>query len=133
MIHSTLRRQKHHRCRRAFTLVEVMATLVLLAIVLPAAMEGIALATRTVGNARDRMEAASLAETKLAEMVAAESWRDGDGSGDFGDEWPQYAWSAEVSDWEESILYLLTVRVDWTRRGQDRWVALSTLVYAGDD
>ena len=133
MIHCQAKRQRHPCRRQAFTLVEVMATLVLLAIVLPVAMEGVSLATRTVGNARDQIEAASLAETKLGEIVAAEAWRNGNLSGDFGEEWPQYGWSSEVSDWDGTILRLLTVRVGWTRSGKERSVALGMLVYAGEE
>ena len=54
----------HRECRRqaAFTLVEVLATLALIAIVLPVAMNGISLATAAAGVAKQQMEAASLAE-----------------------------------------------------------------------
>ena len=117
--------------RRAFTLVEVMATLVLLAVILPVAMKGIALAVRTAGVARERMEATALAETKLGELLATEAWRNGPLGGDFGAERPQYDWTAEVSDWEGSVLRLLTLRVEWISRGQMRIVALSTIVYTG--
>jgi len=119
--------------RRGFTLVEVLATLVLLAVILPVAMRGIALDTRTAADARDRAEAASLAETKLSELLSSGAWQSGEQSGDFGADWPQYAWKVEVSDWEGSTLKLLSVRVEWTSRGQQRNASVSTLVYTGEN
>ncbi len=118
--------------RRAFTLVEVLATLALVAIILPVAMKGISLAISTAGLARQRMEAASLAETKLAELLATGAWEDGNPSGDFGSEWPDYSWTAEVREWEGITLQQVDVRVEWTARGKERSITLTTLAYAGD-
>ena len=118
---------------RAFTLVEVLATLVLVAIILPVAMGGISLATSMAGLAKQRLEAASLAETKLAELMATGEWLGGDLSGDFGPERPEYRWYAEAHDWEEDTVRLLDVRVEWTSRGNDRSVTLTTLADAGTE
>lgn len=121
-------------CPRAgFTLVEVLAALVLLAAILPVAMQGISLATRTTGAARDRMVAASLAETTLNEIVASGAWKDGELSGDWGEEWPDYRWSSEVEDWGEDNLRRLEVHVYWDERQGRRSVTLSTLVYGGGE
>ena len=51
--------------RRGFTLVEVLATLVLLGIILPIAMRGVSMAMAAASNARRTAEATSLAEAKL--------------------------------------------------------------------
>ena len=123
----------HAPCRprtphAAFTLVEVLATLVLVAIILPVAMRGISLATAAAGHARRQVEAGALAETKMAELVATDGWQDSDLSGDFGDEHPAYRWSAEVGDRDEATLRQLDVHVTWTARGAERSVTLSTLV-----
>ena len=124
--------QSGHR-REAFTLVEVLATLALVAIILPVAMKGIAIATAMAGTAKQQMEAASLAETALAEILATEAWQEGELSGDFGTDWPQYRWTARVRDWEETTLRRVDVTVHWTRRGRERSFSLTTLVYSGDD
>ena len=118
--------------QRAFTLVEVLATLALVAIILPVAMEGISLATTMAGVAKQKMEAASLAETTLAELLATGAWQNGDLSGDFGPEQPQYHWIAEVRDWEGTTLRRMDVHVQWTARGRERSVTLTTLVYTGN-
>jgi general secretion pathway protein I len=117
----------------AFTLVEVLAALVLLAIILPVAMRGISLATRTAGAARNRTVAASLAQTTLNELVLSSEWQEGDLSGDYGDEWPAYSWASEVQTWEESNLRRLDVRVEWASGEQVRSVTLSTLVQSREE
>lgn len=115
----------------AFTLVEVLATLTLVAIILPVAMKGISLAITASGEARRRLEASSLAEANLAELLAAGEWQGTDLSGDFGEARPDYRWHAEVSDWDNAALKQVTVHVEWTSRGNRREVAVTTLVYSG--
>jgi type II secretory pathway pseudopilin PulG len=118
--------------RRAFTIVEVLATLTLAAIILPVAVHGILLCLATASNARQQAQAASLAQSKLAELVATGELYDAEMSGDFGEDLPEYTWAAQVNEWEEdSRLVQVDVAVLWTRRGQQRHVALSTLVYMG--
>lgn len=115
----------------AFTIIEVLATLVLTAIVLPAVVAGISLSLATAGYARQRTEAAWLAQSKLAELVAAGELHDSQLSGDFGPDWPAYRWSAQVNQWEDDKLLQLDVSVSWTRRSRERSVTLTTLVYEG--
>ena len=119
------------RHRAAFTLVEVLATLVLAAIILPVAMRGISLATAAAGEARRQMEAASLAEAKLAELRVTGGWQGADLSGDCGPDSPEYRWTADVRDWEGTTIRQLAVRVEWTARETQRAVTLTTLVYTG--
>ena len=117
------------RCAiRGFTLVEVLATLVLVAVILPVAMRGVSLCLAVVGDARHKVEAATLAEAKLAELVATDGWQDADLSGDFGDDWPDYAWSADVTERDETAVRQLDLRVAWHARGADRSINLTTLV-----
>ena len=121
------------RIRRAFTIVEVLATLTLAAIILPVAVRGILLCLATAGHARQQAQAASLAQTKLDELVATGDLYDVEMEGDFGEELPGFTWAAQVDEWEEDPrLVQVDVAVIWTRRGQQRHVTLSTLVYMGD-
>ena len=119
------------RRRRAFTLVEVLATLALAAIVLPSVVHGVLLCMATAEHARDQAQAASLAQSKLAELIAEGDIQDAQMSGDFGDDFPRFAWTAEVNQWQDSHLAEVDVAVTWTSRGQQRQVDLSTLVYTG--
>ena len=125
------RRTGPGRRLRAFTIVEVLATLTLAAIVLPAVVHGILLCLATAGHARDQARAASLAQSKLAEIVAAAELYDSEMNGDFGEELPEYAWRARVNEWEDPRLVQVNVAVTWTRRGRDRDFTVSTLVYTG--
>jgi prepilin-type N-terminal cleavage/methylation domain-containing protein len=121
-----------HR-RAGFTLVEVLASLALVAAIIPAAMAGVSLAMGLGNTARQRTEAATLAHGRLAESLAAEDWRDGDSSGDFGDDWPDYGWELTVEDWDEAGLSAVSVSVTWFSRGTEQAVTATTLAYAGSE
>ena len=118
------------RPRRGFTLMEVLATLVLIAIVIPVALEGISISLRAASTAKRSMEAVSLAETKLNELIATGEWQFGVLSGDFGQEFEQYRWDAEILQRDESAdLSELVVHVTWEGRGGERGVQVATLIY----
>jgi type II secretory pathway pseudopilin PulG len=114
-----------------FTLVEVLAALALAAIILPVAMRGISLAASAAGSAKRQIEAASLAEAKLAELIATGQWQGPELSGGFGADWPDYRWTAEVTNWQGVSLKQVMVTVEWSSRTAARSVRLATLVYAG--
>ena len=59
---------------RGFTLIEVLVTMLLLALVLPLVMNGITSASSTASESRRRNEAAGLAEEKLDEIIASQAW-----------------------------------------------------------
>jgi prepilin-type N-terminal cleavage/methylation domain-containing protein len=132
------RRQRGHATRirhgrRAFTLVEILATLVLAAIILPVAMSGISLALSVADESRWQTEGAALAQNKMAEIMACSLWSNSSLSGDFSPDQPEYRWAALVHDWQGTRIRQLDVEVSWNSRGQDRHVVLSTLVYTGGD
>lgn len=132
--------------RRAFTLIEVLATIALLGIILPVAMQGVSVATGIASTARHRSEAGALAQAKLAELVVTQQWENGGAlGGDFGSDWPDYRWEAQVVDWVAATAVntysstssdnpprQLDVRVTWRGRTGDQFVQLSTLVYLPD-
>ena len=119
------------RRRHGLTLVEVLATIVLMGIVLPAAMGGISQCVRATAIARQKSEAAALAEAKLNELIATGDWQFGATSGDFGEAWPGYQWRDVTSEFSDPTLQQLSVQVTWTSRGEQRDVTLTTLVYMG--
>lgn len=116
---------------RAFTIVEVLATMTLASIVLPPVVQGVLLCLDTAGHAKLQARAASLAQSKLDELVVTGELYDAEMTGDFGTDWPEYTWVAQVNEWEDPRLVQLDVSVVWTRRGKERQVTLSTLVYTG--
>jgi general secretion pathway protein I len=125
------------RGRRGFTLIEVLATLLLLAIVLPAVMQGVSLASGMASSSKRRNEAAGLAESKLNELIATGQWQSGQTSGDFGTDWPDYHWQASIGSWQYDTtsagLQQLDVQVTWMYRNRPDSVALSTLTYVRAD
>ena len=116
---------------RAFTIVEVLATMTLAAIVLPPAVHGVMLCLATVEHAKDQARAASLAQSKLAEILTNEDYYDAETTGDFGENLREYTWAARVGNWQDDRLAQVDVSVIWTRRGLQHDVTLSTLVYVG--
>ena len=120
-----MRNPNHHR-RQAFTLVEVLATLVLMGIVIPVAMHGVSIAMSAASNARKTAEAATLAEAKLNELVATREWEFGAASGDFGAQWPDYKWTLATATREYEMTELV-LSVVWQDRGKERTVSVSTL------
>ena len=122
--------------RAGFTLVEVLAAMLLVGIVLPAVMKGITLSQAAGSDARRRTEAAGLAEGKLAELISTDAWQDGDSSGAFPDA-PEYRWEFVAGPWADDTsgasIQQLQLRVIWTARSREDSVTLSTLAFAEDD
>jgi prepilin-type N-terminal cleavage/methylation domain-containing protein len=114
------------RAPRGFTLVEVLATLVLLAIILPVAMKGISLAMAAGATARRTADASALAEAKLNELVVDGTWASGQLSGDFSPDQPNYQWQC-VTATRDYGLTEVGVRVTWLDRGQQRQMLVATL------
>ena len=116
------------RRRRGVSLIEVLATLVMVGIVLPAAMMGVTLSLRAAHLARHQQEASLLAESRLNEILALRDPAAYAGSGDFAPDWPEYRWEVEtfVADFEMTEV---AVTVTWMERGRERAVTLSSYLY----
>ena len=120
--------------RRGFTLVEVLAAMLLIGIVMPVVMQGVTAATRAASTARHRTEAATLAEGKLQELVVTNGWQNGSAlAGDFGGDWPGYQWKATLAAWANDVtqsgMQELDVQVSWTDHGQPASCTVCGLVY----
>ncbi len=114
---------------KGFTLLEILATFVLIAIILPVAMEGISLSTKMAGDSKRKIEAGTLAEIKMTDLLINEDWTGGDDSGDFGSDYPDYTWRYEVKDWEsEDMVRQIDLYVEWKASGKEGSIVLTTLV-----
>ena len=121
-----------HRFARGFTLMEILATLALVAIVMPSIMQGFSLSMDAAGKARHQAQAASLAHGKMAELVSAAIWDRPILAGDCGQEWPEYRWEATLDDFDSGLqLEELDVTVFWKQFGGERSITVTTLVYTG--
>lgn len=121
---------------RGFTLLEVIAALLLVAVVLPFIMGAIDTATHVGGLASDRARAAILGENKLNEVLIDESWQFGDANGEFsvdtdGPDATRYLWELHVEQWQDPSVRLLTMTVHWERRGRLQSITLTTAVHDG--
>jgi len=120
--------------RRGFTLIEVLVTLVFMAIVLPAIMQGFSVAMAAASAASRRSAAGGLAESKLDEIVSTAQWQNNPNlSGDFGPDWQGYTWQLTVNGWAQDTtnasLQQLDLRVNWMARGHQEFLVLSTLTF----
>lgn len=126
-------RHTHHPgYRNAFTLLELLATLVLCAVVLPVALQAIGTAVQLGSVTRDKLIASELAQNKLREILATESWVDGDEAGEFENQ-PRFTWESWSEDWQGSVVKLLHVQIKWVYRESQRTLQLDTLVYSQDE
>jgi prepilin-type N-terminal cleavage/methylation domain-containing protein len=135
LVPSSTPRRFRARPRNAFTLIEVLATLLLIAIVLPCIMHGYTLSTLAATISRHRTEAGALAESKLNELIGTNQWQTAQ-QGDFNPDWPDYTWSSEVNPWGQgqgvqgaNVVQQLDVHVTWKLATGDQTVTVSSLVY----
>lgn len=109
-----------------FTFAEVLAAMVFIAIVIPTALHGIALASRAEVIADRKTNASMLAERMLKEIILLKQWKNGESNGDFGTEWPDYHWKLFKETWLDSMR-LITIVVYFNVQDREYDVRLSTL------
>ena len=120
--------------KSGFTLIEILVTLLLIGIVIPALMHVITIAGAAGRDAANRNQAAVLAKSQLALVLAGGQWQNGSNlSGDFSPDFPGYQWSATAQPWTQDTSGMgineIDLTVTWTQRGQKQTVVLSTLAY----
>jgi type II secretory pathway pseudopilin PulG len=135
MMSGLRRRQGQRLGAGGFTLVEILATFVLIAIILPVVMSGISMASKLASQAKRRVAAGVLAQQVLSEFVLSGDYEDGDQEGVVSSDNTDYVWRLEVMDWEEEdSMQQLDMSVTWEDSGaQENTVVLSTLVYTGSE
>lgn len=87
-----------------FTLLEVMIAMAILAIALVTVFQSQSQSLSMGNRAKFLTTASLLAQGKMAEMEAAEAHDLISGSGDFGENYPDYVWKVDVKDSEISSL-----------------------------
>jgi type II secretory pathway pseudopilin PulG len=125
------------RSRAAFTLIEVLAALLFLAIAIPAILGAISASSRSAEAAERTVIAAQLAENQLSQIIIDQSNTTGGsvssnssgGRGDFGQDYPGYRWEMKEEPWTAAAdLTQYTVQVFFSVKGQERSVEISTLI-----
>ncbi len=113
--------------RRGFTFIEILAALVLLALVVPAVMRAMEVSGRAALLARRDAEALRLAETQLHLWRAGALDEVGRIDGAFEEPWSDYRWTLTSSPWLDAGITEWTVEVSYEARGRVQHVRLSTL------
>ncbi len=116
--------------RSGFTLVEALVAMVVIALVLPVALQGVSLAMQLGADAKLRGEAAQLAKGKLDELAATGAWQDEKLNGEFEGQagTVPMSWTATVGGWSDGSLNELEVTVTYKAAGKMRSVSMVTLV-----
>jgi hypothetical protein len=113
-----------------FTLAEVMAALVFMAIVIPVALEGLSIASRAGEVAARKSEAALVAERVLNDNLVNTNWMQSMQSGTLRQGLRDFGWTLRNDPWTfdpQQNMRLLTVEVKFAAQGKDYAVRLSTL------
>ena len=116
-------------CNRAagFTLVEVLAALLFLAIVIPTAVEALHMATLSGEVAVRKSAAARVADRVLNESIVMTNWNSGTQSGTVTEGASDFSWTLTSQTWPQDSMQLLTAEVKYSAQGKDYSVKLSTL------
>jgi type II secretory pathway component PulJ len=119
------------RATAGFTLAEVMAALVFMAILIPVTLEGLSIASRAGEVAARKGDAALVAERILNESLVTTNWNQTVQSGTLRQGFRDFRWTLRNDPWNgdpnQSVMRLLTVEVKFAAQGQDYSVHLSTL------
>jgi len=89
---------KNLTAQEGFTLLEVMIAVALIAIALTTLLGSQSQSVSFANSAKFETMAALLAQSKMSEVVILEKDALSNDSGDFGDDYPGYAWEVTVSD-----------------------------------
>ena len=119
------------RCAQAaFTLVEVLAALTLMAIVIPVAVEGMRIANLAGEVGQRKATAARIAGRVLNELIVTGQSHGTAQSGVVHQGAQQYQWSMRSEPWPQDAMRLVIVQVTFPVQGRDYKVRMSTLVSA---
>ena len=110
-----------------FTLAEVLAALLFLAIVIPAAIEAMHVASLAGDVAARKGAAARVADRILNESIITTNWNGGVQSGNITENGQDFRWTLTTSQWPQDTMQLLTAEVKYSAQGKDYSVKLSTL------
>lgn len=122
---------EERRCpsgRRGFTLVEVLASLLMMAIVIPVTMEGLSVASRVGVLGQRKAAAMRVAERVLNELIVEQQTQQNSASGTAYERDTVFPWTMRVEYWPEDAMQQMTVAVNFTVQGNTYEVAVTTLL-----
>jgi hypothetical protein len=116
------------RRRGGFTLAEVLAALVFMAIVIPVAVQALRVANLAGQVGYRKAAAARVAERVLNELLITTQFQGLSQSGVTDEGQQQYRWTVRSEPWTQDAMLMVTVEVLFAVQGRDYDVRLSTLV-----
>lgn len=111
----------------AFTLAEVMAALLFLAIVIPAAVEALHISSLAGEVAARKGAAARVADRILNESLVTTNWNHGTQNQTITDGALEFRSTLTSENWPQGNMQLVSAEVTFTAKGHDYSVKLSTL------
>jgi type II secretory pathway pseudopilin PulG len=123
--------QAIERARRAFTLAEVLAAMLFMALVVPVAMQGLRIASLAGEVGRRKVVAARLGNKILNELKVTGQLQNTSQRGVAKEAGMDYKWSIKNQQWTEDTTTTMTVAtmtVVYTAQGKEYDVRLSTLL-----
>lgn len=116
------------RNRAAFTLAEVLAAMLFLAIVIPVAVEALHVSSLAGEVAARKGAAARIADRVLGESLVTTNWSGGGQRGRISEGALDFDWTLTTQNWpQDATMQLLTAEVKFPAQGKDYLVRLSTL------
>ena len=113
--------------RSGFTLAETLAALVFMAIVIPAAVEALHVASGAGEIAVRKAEAAHIADRVLNQSLVMTNWSTGAQSGVADEGSDEFHWTLKSQNWPQDAMEQLTANVTFLTQGREYSVELSTL------
>jgi type II secretory pathway pseudopilin PulG len=122
------RKSKKH----GFTLAEVLAALLFLAIVVPVAMEGLHIASLAGAVAQRKSQATRIAQRVINESLIMTNWNQSIQSGTTIEGQREFRWTLRTDPWTQdpaqNVMRQLSAEVKFTAQNREYSVKLSTLV-----
>ena len=119
-------RAARRRCQ-AFTLAEVLAAMLFLAIVIPVAVEALHVSSLAGEVAARKGVAARIADRILNESLVTTNWTGGAQIGTVSEGALDFNWTLTTQNWPKDSMQMLTAEVKFLAQGKDYSVKLSTL------
>ena len=119
---------RERRHDSAFTLAEVLAALLFLAIVIPTAVEALHIASLGGEVAVRKSAAVRVADRVLNESLVTTNWSNGAQNGTVTEGILDFKWKLSSQSWPpDATMQLLTAEVTYSAQGRDYSVKLETL------
>lgn len=115
------------KARRAFTLAEVLAAMLVMAIVIPVVLQGLSVASRAGTLGTRKAAAMRVAERVLNEQFVTGQLTQAQGGGTVAEGDTTYRWTLESGTWPQDAMTQVTVHVTFTVQGTDYEVSAGTL------